>query len=97
DDMLALYCRKFVDEHHEFAVRVNRLIGEMIEACEYRVAFVYKLMSMTGVVVTTKTVEFLKVMMDKDSSREWQLCNLEKEARERAHEIKLFLQKQFHV
>ncbi|GKD13432.1 hypothetical protein Tco_1197839, partial [Tanacetum coccineum] len=32
-------------------------------------------------------------MMDKEGSREWQLRDLEKEARERALEIELFVQK----
>ncbi|GJW48686.1 hypothetical protein Tco_0080332 [Tanacetum coccineum] len=43
--------------------------------------------------VPAKTAVFFKEMMEKDGSREWQLCDLGKEARERALEIESFLQK----
>ncbi|GKB43227.1 hypothetical protein Tco_0888169, partial [Tanacetum coccineum] len=38
--MMIVYGRHFVDEHRDFALRVNRLIGDMRVACEDRVAFV---------------------------------------------------------
>ncbi|GJV58907.1 hypothetical protein Tco_1465007 [Tanacetum coccineum] len=46
-----------------------------------------------GVTVTAKTAVFLKEMMDKEGSREWQLRDLVKEAKEMALEIELFVQK----
>nr|GEX15239.1 hypothetical protein [Tanacetum cinerariifolium] len=64
-DMLVLCCRKFVSEHREFAIRMNRFVGEMNEACQDRIAFVRELESVVGVTVTTNTVVFLKEMMDK--------------------------------
>ncbi|GKE33047.1 hypothetical protein Tco_1452369 [Tanacetum coccineum] len=72
--MVVLYCQKFASEHWEFAIRMNRLVGEMHEACQDRIGFVQELESVAGVTVTTKTVVFLKEMMDKDGSREWHFC-----------------------
>ncbi|GKB48857.1 hypothetical protein Tco_0899610 [Tanacetum coccineum] len=53
------------------------------------IAFVRELESMVGVTITAKTVVFLKEMMDKKGSREWQLNDLGKEAKERAREIEM--------
>ncbi|GJS36002.1 hypothetical protein Tco_0534384 [Tanacetum coccineum] len=39
-DMMIVYGRQFADEHQDFALRVNRLIGDMRVACKDRVAFV---------------------------------------------------------
>ncbi|GKB14562.1 hypothetical protein Tco_0848485 [Tanacetum coccineum] len=92
-DMVPLYCRKFMSEHREFAIKMNRLCGEMIEACQYGIAFVRELESVAGVIVMAKNALFLKEMVDKEGSREWQLHDLGKEAKERALEIELFVQK----
>nr|GEY68049.1 hypothetical protein [Tanacetum cinerariifolium] len=64
-DMLVLCCQKFVSEHREFAIRMNRLVGEMNEACQDRIPSVRELESMVGVTVTMNTIVFLKEMMDK--------------------------------
>ncbi|GJV58908.1 hypothetical protein Tco_1465008 [Tanacetum coccineum] len=72
----------------------NWLVGEMNEACQDRIAFLRELESVAGVTVTAKTAVFLKEMMDKEGSREWQLRDLVKEAEEMALEIELFVQKQ---
>nr|GFA91886.1 hypothetical protein [Tanacetum cinerariifolium] len=88
-----LYCRKFTSKHREFAIRMNRLVGEMDEVCQDKIAFVRELESVAGVTVTAKTAVFLKEMMDKEDSREWQLRDLGKEAKERALETELFVQK----
>ncbi|GJX41523.1 hypothetical protein Tco_0256513 [Tanacetum coccineum] len=88
-----LFIQKLVRNHREFAIRMNRLVGEMNEACQDRVAFVRELESVAGVTVTAKTAVFFKKMMDKEGSREWQLRDLGKEAKERAREIELFVQK----
>nr|GEU86491.1 hypothetical protein [Tanacetum cinerariifolium] len=64
---------------------------EMIEACQDMIAFVRELESIAGVIVMAKTVMFFKEMMDKEGSREWQLHDLGKEAKERALENELFV------
>ncbi|GJR19705.1 hypothetical protein Tco_0968232 [Tanacetum coccineum] len=89
-DMVVLYCQKFSSKHQEFAINMSRLVGEMNEACQDRIAFVRELESVACVTVMAKTIVFLKQMMDKEGSREWQLCDLVKEAKERALEIELF-------
>ncbi|GJZ10465.1 hypothetical protein Tco_0545224 [Tanacetum coccineum] len=66
---------------------MSRLCGEITQVCQDRIAFVRELESVAGVTVTAKTAMFLKEMMDKEGSREWQLVDLEKEAKERALEI----------
>ncbi|GJT02057.1 hypothetical protein Tco_0048666 [Tanacetum coccineum] len=83
-DMVPLYCRKFMSGYREFAIKMNRLRGEMIEACQYGIAFVWELESVAGVIVTAKNALFLKEMMDKEGSRE---------AKERALEIESFVHK----
>ncbi|GJT21219.1 hypothetical protein Tco_0891156 [Tanacetum coccineum] len=35
-DMMIVYCQEFANEHRDFALRVNRLNGDMILACEDR-------------------------------------------------------------
>ncbi|GJU92566.1 hypothetical protein Tco_1317322 [Tanacetum coccineum] len=92
-DIVFLYCQKFLAEHRDFSIKVNRLVGQMNEACQDRIAFVQELESVAGVAVIAKTVVFLTEMMDKEGFRELQLRDLEKEARERALEIKMFVQK----
>ncbi|GJR77287.1 hypothetical protein Tco_0089652 [Tanacetum coccineum] len=82
-----------LEKELEFAIRMNRLVGEMNEACQDRIAFVRELESVVGSTVTAKTVVFLKEMIDKEGSREWQLRDFGKEAKERALEIELFVQK----
>ncbi|GKD43716.1 hypothetical protein Tco_1268361 [Tanacetum coccineum] len=79
------------DEHRDFALRVNRLIREMNEAGSDRGAFVWELQSVTGETVPAMSVVFLEKMMDKEGNKEWQLRDLEKEAREMAFEIESFL------
>ncbi|GJR70891.1 hypothetical protein Tco_0016956 [Tanacetum coccineum] len=64
----------------------------MIVYCR-RIAFVQELRSMAGETVPAKTALFLEKMMDKEGNREWQLCDLENEAREMAFEIEAFLLK----
>ncbi|GJY62725.1 hypothetical protein Tco_0464185 [Tanacetum coccineum] len=39
-DMVAFYCREYVDEQREFDIKMGRLRGEMIEACQDKIAFV---------------------------------------------------------
>ncbi|GKA37851.1 hypothetical protein Tco_0724416 [Tanacetum coccineum] len=92
-DMMIVYCREFTDEHRDFAIRVNRLIGDMRVACEDRVTFVRELQSVADETVPMKTAAFLDEMMNKKGSKEWQLCDLEKEAREMAFKIESFLLK----
>ncbi|GJZ80251.1 hypothetical protein Tco_0645245 [Tanacetum coccineum] len=91
--MLIVYCREFTDEHRDFALQVNRLIGDMIIACKDSVAFVGELQSVAGENVSAKTAVFLEEMVNKKGSMEWQLHGLEKEAREMAFEIDSFLLK----
>ncbi|GJW71093.1 hypothetical protein Tco_0128010 [Tanacetum coccineum] len=90
-DMMIVYFQIVADEHQDFALRVNRLIGEMNEACSDREAFVRELQNVTGETVPAMTVGFLKKMMYKEGNMEWQLRGLEKEAREMAFEIQSFL------
>ncbi|GKA17567.1 hypothetical protein Tco_0697404 [Tanacetum coccineum] len=92
-DMVPLYFRKFMSEHREFAIKMNWLRGEMIEACQDGIAFVRELESVAGMIVTAKNALFLKEMMDKEGSREWRLHDLGKEAKERALEIASFVHK----
>ncbi|GKB87854.1 hypothetical protein Tco_0960126 [Tanacetum coccineum] len=63
----------------------------MNEACLDRGAFVRELWSVTGETVLAMTAVFLEKIMDKEGNREWQLRDLEKEAREMAFEIESFL------
>nr|GEU31553.1 hypothetical protein [Tanacetum cinerariifolium] len=86
-DMMIVYFQKVANEHRDFALRVNWLIGEMNDACSDREAFVRELWNVTGETVPTMNVGFLKKMMDKEGHMEWQLLDLEKEAREMAFEI----------
>nr|GFA25029.1 hypothetical protein [Tanacetum cinerariifolium] len=60
-----VFSKRFVSGHREFDIRMNRLVGEMNEACQDRIDFVQELESVVGVTVTAKTVVFLKEMMDK--------------------------------
>ncbi|GJV66537.1 hypothetical protein Tco_1482046, partial [Tanacetum coccineum] len=94
-DMMVLYCRRSTDEDREFARQMNRLCGEMIFACEERVAFVQELESSSGVIATAKTVNCLNATMIKDDGRIMQLHNLEREAEKRAVEKDRFLQRLF--
>ncbi|GJS88034.1 hypothetical protein Tco_0770670 [Tanacetum coccineum] len=91
DHEMIVYFQKVADEHRDFALRVNRLIGEMNEACSDREAFVWELQNVTGETVQAMTVGFLEKMMDKEGNMEWKLRSLEKEAREMAFEIESFL------
>ncbi|GKC38042.1 hypothetical protein Tco_1050426 [Tanacetum coccineum] len=90
-DMVVLYCQKFLAEYRDFAIKVNRLVGQMNEACQDRIAFVRELKSVAGVANMTKTVVFLTKMMNKKGFREWQLRDLEKKARERTLEIEMIV------
>ncbi|GJW93726.1 hypothetical protein Tco_0173398 [Tanacetum coccineum] len=96
-DMIVLYCRNFTDEHRDGAIRLNMLVGEMNDACQDRIAFVQEIKSVASVTVTGKTAMFLNEMMDKEGSKEWQLRDLAKEAREMSLEIELFVQKLMRV
>nr|GEX97399.1 hypothetical protein [Tanacetum cinerariifolium] len=55
--------------------------------------FLEKMINKEGGTVPAKTTLFLEKMINKEGNREWQLCALEKEAREMAFEIKSFLLK----
>ncbi|GJV59853.1 retrovirus-related pol polyprotein from transposon TNT 1-94 [Tanacetum coccineum] len=69
-DMMIVYYRKFADEHSNSALRVNRLVGEMNEACLDRIYFVRELRSVLGDTVPAKTVVFLEEMMDKEGGKD---------------------------
>ncbi|GJV35888.1 hypothetical protein Tco_1408365 [Tanacetum coccineum] len=92
-DMMIVYCRKYADEHRDFALRVNTLVGQMNKACSDRISFVLELQSVAGETVPAKTALFLEKMMGKEGNKEWQLRDLGKEAREMAFEIESFLLK----
>nr|GEX26164.1 hypothetical protein [Tanacetum cinerariifolium] len=92
-DMMIVYCREFADEHWDFSLRVNRLIGDLREACKDRVAFVQELWSVVGENMPAKTAVFLEEMMNKKGSKEWLLCDLEMGVREMGFEIESFLLK----
>ncbi|GJZ08541.1 retrovirus-related pol polyprotein from transposon TNT 1-94 [Tanacetum coccineum] len=51
---------EFADEHQDFALRVKRLIGDMREVWEDRIAFVRELWSVAGETVPEKTAVFLE-------------------------------------
>ncbi|GJS33667.1 hypothetical protein Tco_0532049 [Tanacetum coccineum] len=92
-DMMIVYCQQFADEHRDFALQVNKLVGVMNEACSSRMAFIRELRSVADKAVPAKTAMFLEEMMNKEGNREWQLRNLAKEAKELAFEIRAFLLK----
>ncbi|GJS29777.1 hypothetical protein Tco_0490397 [Tanacetum coccineum] len=58
--------------------------------------FAMKVNRLVGVVATKKIAVFFIEVMNKEGFREWQLRDLEKEARERALEIEMFIQKLMH-
>nr|GEX32671.1 hypothetical protein [Tanacetum cinerariifolium] len=58
-DMMILYCRRAAAEDREFVRRISMLRGEMINVREKRVDFVQELESVSGVIATVKTAEFL--------------------------------------
>ncbi|GJT04798.1 hypothetical protein Tco_0839260 [Tanacetum coccineum] len=91
--MMIFYFDEYAYEQRKFTRRLNGLIGEMNEACADRIAFVRELCSVAGESVPTKTAVFLEEMMNKESSREWQLANLVREGRERVREIEFFMGK----
>ncbi|GKE30991.1 hypothetical protein Tco_1450313 [Tanacetum coccineum] len=51
-DMMIVYGLQFTVEHRDFALRVNRLIGDMRVACEDRVAFVQGALECGGEIST---------------------------------------------
>ncbi|GKA28175.1 hypothetical protein Tco_0714343 [Tanacetum coccineum] len=55
--------------------------------------FALRVNSVAYETVPAKTAAFLEEMINKEGSMEWQLCDLEKEAREMAFEIESFLLK----
>ncbi|GJS47764.1 hypothetical protein Tco_0597885 [Tanacetum coccineum] len=59
-DMMIVECREFADEHRDFALRVKRLIGDIREVWEDRIAFVQELRSVAGETVPAKTAVFLE-------------------------------------
>nr|GEU48823.1 hypothetical protein [Tanacetum cinerariifolium] len=69
--MMIVYCQKYADEHRDFALRVNTLVGQMNEACLDRISFVHELQSVAGATVPVKTVLLLEKMMDKKGNMEW--------------------------
>nr|GEV52885.1 hypothetical protein [Tanacetum cinerariifolium] len=91
--MMVLYCYKSVAKDREFTIRVNKLRGEMIVACEDKVSFVEELETLSDVIATVKTVVFLKETMDKDYGRMLLLHDLEKQAEEMVLEKEMFVQK----
>ncbi|GJT06815.1 hypothetical protein Tco_0841277 [Tanacetum coccineum] len=91
-DMMIVYFDDYASEQ-DFARRLNWLVGEMNEACEGKVAFFQELWNVVGKTVPAKVAVFLEEMMNKEGSREWELCNLEKEAKERVCEIEFFMGK----
>ncbi|GKC22042.1 hypothetical protein Tco_1024192 [Tanacetum coccineum] len=82
---------EFKDEQRDFALRVNRLIGDTSKACLNRMYFVQELQSVVGEAVPAKTVVFLEKMMEKQEGVESQLYDLEKKANKMAHETNTFL------
>ncbi|GJT05920.1 hypothetical protein Tco_0840382 [Tanacetum coccineum] len=86
-DMMIVYFDEYTYEQREFACRVNRLIGEMNEACANRIAFVWDLQSVTGETVPAKTAAFLEDMMNKEGTIEWQLDDVQREAKERINTL----------
>ncbi|GJV24687.1 hypothetical protein Tco_1377382 [Tanacetum coccineum] len=56
-------------------------------------SFCSELESVTGVSVVAKTVVFLKEMMEKEDSRDYHLENFENEAKQKALEMELFVEK----
>ncbi|GKB17405.1 hypothetical protein Tco_0851328 [Tanacetum coccineum] len=90
---MIVYFDEYAYEQREFALRVNRLNGEMNEACTDRMDFVLEIRSVAGETVPAKTAMFLEEMMNKEGSREWQLVDLEMEAKERVREIEFFVGK----
>ncbi|GKD71112.1 hypothetical protein Tco_1325202, partial [Tanacetum coccineum] len=95
-DMMIVYFDEYTYEQREFACRVNRLIGEMNEACANRIAFVWELQSVTGETVPAKTAAFLEVMMNKEGTIVWQLAYVQREAKERVCEFEFFVGKLMH-
>ncbi|GJX48312.1 hypothetical protein Tco_0273502 [Tanacetum coccineum] len=70
-DMMIVYCREFESEHRDFALQMNRLIGQMNEACQDRIAFVRELESFTGKEAKERALEiqfFLQKLMRDESS-----------------------------
>nr|GEY80516.1 hypothetical protein [Tanacetum cinerariifolium] len=89
--MMVLYCQKSAAEDQEFGIRVNKLRGKMIVACEKRMYFVEELKMLSDVIATANTAVFLKETMDKDDGRLLLLHDLEKQAEEKALEKELYL------
>ncbi|GKB17595.1 hypothetical protein Tco_0851518 [Tanacetum coccineum] len=92
-DMMVVYFDEYAYEQREFACRVNRLIGEMNEACADRMAFVRELRSVAGETIPAKTAAFFKEMLNKEGTIEWQLADVQREAKERVHKIEFFVGK----
>ncbi|GKE56652.1 hypothetical protein Tco_1495837 [Tanacetum coccineum] len=81
-DMMLLYCQNSATEDRELALRFNRMRGDRVVAFEDMMAFIHELQSVTGV-----------SMMEKEDSRDWNLEKLENEAKQRALEMELLVQK----
>ncbi|GKC61470.1 hypothetical protein Tco_1089068 [Tanacetum coccineum] len=92
-DMMVLYCRKVASEDREVALRFNRLHRDMIVGFVDRMAFVHELKSVEGVFIAAKTAMFFREMMEKEDNMDYHLENLENEAKQRALEMELFVQK----
>ncbi|GJS37337.1 hypothetical protein Tco_1159484 [Tanacetum coccineum] len=99
-DMMIVYCQKFADEHRDFSLRVNRLVGEMNEACSDRIAFVREFRSVSGTLLKTlgsrvpkKMDEFMGEVQAKDIPNLMKLQILGREFELRAREKDLFIEK----
>nr|GEY00269.1 hypothetical protein [Tanacetum cinerariifolium] len=69
------------------------LVEDINKAGLDRRAFVRELRCVSGETVPAKVAVFLEEMMNKEDSMELELCNLEREAKERVCEIKFFVGK----
>ncbi|GKD30080.1 hypothetical protein Tco_1240858 [Tanacetum coccineum] len=93
-DIMIVYFDDYASGQRDFARRLNWLVGEMNEVCEGRVTFVQELQNVAGETMPVKVVVFLEEMMNKEGSREYELHNLEKEAKETICEIEFFVGKE---
>nr|GEW02736.1 hypothetical protein [Tanacetum cinerariifolium] len=89
--MTIVYVREFEDEQRDFALRVNRVIGDTHEACLNRMYFVQELQSVMGMAMPAKTAVFLEKMMEKQEGMESHQFDSDKEANKMAHETNAFL------
>nr|GFA63721.1 hypothetical protein [Tanacetum cinerariifolium] len=92
-NVLGYYCRKAAAEDRRFAQQINRLRGEMADACAKRMDFVEELESVRGIIAPAKAAEFLKDTQLKDDGKLSQLRDLERQFELRDVEKEMFIQK----